>query len=217
MMAPKKQVTCARHVKLGSTPFSKVQNFEDHKKSLNLESIIIGVTEDNELLDVEINNRVGFFGEPDTSRGFTMSGNTVEPITLKEAKKEAFETWRGLFDDDPEQLTEMNERMGTNFRSPKSGAKFVLESDGELHGFDNSTLTDEVRYKGKDYLFRSGGGGQIGLDQKFKKLFVPKETVQHLKCLWDKYHLKKLPDGEKIPVITQDREKILQEAIKITR
>lgn len=53
-----------------------------------------------------------------------------------EARRYAREFWESYFEDSPEQIHDMNGRMGTNFRSPYSAAKFVLLCDGEYHGAD---------------------------------------------------------------------------------
>lgn len=172
--------------------------------------IIAGITEDNEIYLIEIEPK-----SPDHDY-FAMSADTVSPVTLKEAKNEARDTWVSLFQDDPDQLRDMNERMGTHFKTPESGAKYVLQVNGELHGFDNSTLTDEIHHKGKDWLFRAGSGGQHQ-ERRLKTYFISPDLFKKLMNIWDKYHLKKEnpPDMPEIP--DQDREKLLKKAIDIIR
>jgi hypothetical protein len=70
------------------------------------------------------------------------------------ARRDSQEYWESFFEDDPDQIRDMNERMGTNFRSPRSAARYVREHDGEFHGMD---VHDE--YKGK--LLICTGAGQI--------------------------------------------------------
>lgn len=52
------------------------------------------------------------------------------------AKKEALEYWRSYFEDNPEEIMSMNKRFNKRFTSSTGAAKFVLESDGDLHGID---------------------------------------------------------------------------------
>jgi hypothetical protein len=61
---------------------------------------------------------------------------------------QAREYWESYFNEDWNYIKEMNEKNGTNFRSPKSAAKYVLNCDGEYHGVDadSSLTTDKLVY-----------------------------------------------------------------------
>lgn len=83
---------------------------------------------------------------------FSVSGSEGEVVTVEQAKTMALEYWEGFFDDDPEQLANMNKRFSKCFRSSKLAAKFVIDTDGEYHGLDVDREED-----GKVYLVQSCG------------------------------------------------------------
>ena len=87
----------------------------------------------------------------------------------------------------------------------------VAEQEDWRAWFDNSTLTDEVDYKGDTYLFEALGGGQ-NRDQLDNLIvsFVPEKILEQIKSNWDKYHLKVIPKKDYFPVIEQDRDEILE-------
>jgi len=173
-----------------------------------LNKILAGITQDGEIYVLEITYR-----DPEHNY-FAMTGFTSTPVTLKEAKEEAYNTFLDYFSD-LENIREMNERLGTKFRSAKAAVKYVLEVDGELHGFDNSLLTDEIEYEGKTYLFRSGSAGQHQ-ERDLKDYFIPPATFKELMNIWSKFHLKE--ENPKLPSIPeQDWDKLLKKAIGIIR
>jgi len=57
-------------------------------------------------------------------------------VTRAQAKKEALAYWTSYFEEDWNQITELNKRFDKHFTRPSGAAKFVLETDGELHGLD---------------------------------------------------------------------------------
>lgn len=63
-------------------------------------------------------------------------GSEGRIVTRIAAKRQAREYWQSFFEEDRSQLHEMNDRCGTHYRTAKSAAKFVLDSDGEFHGLD---------------------------------------------------------------------------------
>lgn len=200
--------------------FTKVKSTAKSTASLNQKPIIIGLTEDDNIFWVEVSNNINPWGsDPQPDRGFSMSGSTSDIYSMDGAKKYAKQYWKDFFEGEPEQLSDMNERMGTKFRSASAGAKYVLDTDGELHGFDQDTALGEVEYKGKTYIFHSQSGGQLTdtMDEDvLKKIYVDKQTFETLKRLWNKFHMKQLPSKEGIPLIEQDKDAILQDAIKTT-
>jgi hypothetical protein len=66
----------------------------------------------------------------------SICGSEGRVLKRAAAKKEALEYWRNFFDDNPDELIEMNKRCGKRFTSATGAARFVLKSDGELHGLD---------------------------------------------------------------------------------
>lgn len=61
------------------------------------------------------------------------AGDVARPAA---AKRRALDFWRSFFEDSPGEIAAMNERCGTRFRSPTAAARYVLASDGDLHGLD---------------------------------------------------------------------------------
>lgn len=66
----------------------------------------------------------------------SISGSTGGVVTRAKAKGIALEYWRSWFEDNPEEIIGMNRRFGKRFTSAAGAARFVLETDGELHGLD---------------------------------------------------------------------------------
>jgi hypothetical protein len=82
----------------------------------------------------------------------SICGTAGEIITPKSAKAQALEYWKSYFVDCPEEITAMNERLGTAFRSPTSAARYVLRKDGEYHGLNVMAET-----KGRIFIGHSFG------------------------------------------------------------
>lgn len=57
-------------------------------------------------------------------------------VSRPQAKREAVEYWENYFEDEADARREMNERFGSNCRTPHSAALYVLRTDGEFHGLD---------------------------------------------------------------------------------
>lgn len=92
-------------------------------------------TKDNRYCTVEIrldNGRLSICGE---------EGRIETPAA---AREQALEFWRSYFEDEPGSIAEMNKRMGTNYRSATSAAKYVLRCDGQYHGLDATEVGDKV-------------------------------------------------------------------------
>lgn len=66
----------------------------------------------------------------------SICGSAGEVVRAPLARRMAVEYWESFFEDQPDELRSMNERMGTRFRSPRAAARFVLSTDGEYHGID---------------------------------------------------------------------------------
>lgn len=176
------------------------------QKGYKNDLIIVGVNAGNELVTLKMQY----------DKYFSISGSTLRVMTDNDAKKESLEYWESFFEDNPDQLKDMNERMGKKFRSSKSAAKYVIQEDGEYHGVDVDWEISPVEYKNKEYVFIFQSGGQVVDELNDLKLkFLPEETIEKIKTLWDKFHLEKdLPEGETIPYIAQDKEKTLNAAIE---
>jgi len=66
----------------------------------------------------------------------SVSGIAGYVCSYRQAKREAFEYWVGFFEDMPEEIAGMNKRCGSKCRNANGAARFVLATDGELHGLD---------------------------------------------------------------------------------
>lgn len=75
----------------------------------------------------------------------SICGSSGRVLTTARAKREALEYWLSFFDENPEELRSMNERCGTNYRSPRAAARYVLDTDGEFHGLDVDGKTADGR------------------------------------------------------------------------
>lgn len=67
---------------------------------------------------------------------FSICGTAGVIVKHRDAKRQALEYWTSFFEDEPSEIYAMNERFSRQFRTAKGAAKFVLETDGELHGVD---------------------------------------------------------------------------------
>jgi len=100
----------------------------------------------------------------------SICGSEGSIMTSARARAEARRYWESFFEESPGEMNSMNQRCGTAFRSPKSAARYVLDSDGELHGLD--VAREEG---GKVYVLE--GCGQIV--EELRKWFP--EAVPYLK------------------------------------
>lgn len=87
-------------------------------------------------LEVEVRVREDGF------KSLSICGTAGRVLTPAKARKTALQYWESFFEDQPEERHAMNERTGKNFRSAKSAAKFVVQTDGEYHGLDASMEQD---------------------------------------------------------------------------
>lgn len=141
----------------------------------------MGITKDGELYAIEIRH----------DKYLSICGETVRPVTEKDAKIMTIDSLADLFDD-TEELKSLNERNGTHFRSGNGAAKFICDVDGWETHFDNSLETDEV-IKGKTtWLFKSSCCGQHDepLIEGLAVSFYPASTEKLILDSWKAYHLK---------------------------
>ncbi len=68
----------------------------------------------------------------------SICGSEGRILKTAAAKREALAYWESFFDESPAELDAMNKKCGKRFTSSKSAARFVIESDGDLHGLDVS-------------------------------------------------------------------------------
>lgn len=66
----------------------------------------------------------------------SISGAEGPVITCEEGKEQALAYWTSFFEDEPDQLKDMEHRVRRFFDTPKAAAQFVLDTDGKFHGLD---------------------------------------------------------------------------------
>jgi len=65
----------------------------------------------------------------------SICGTAGDVCTKRQARWEAKRFLESYFDEG-DAIREMNERCGTNYRTSKGAARYVVEQDGEYHGLD---------------------------------------------------------------------------------
>ena len=175
-----------------------------------IKKLLVGITQDNELYFLEIDTTNG---KRNGYNEFTMSGFTVRPITREDAITQCKEM---LDEDQWKQAVEANSTtLGLN-----DWIKYVIDSDGELVGFDNSLFNNEVEVDGIDYLFSSESCGQHEEDD-LKHYFINSNLFKQLMKIWKQYHMKELPENSALSIveetkeIKQDFDLLAIEAVKI--
>lgn len=178
------------------------------------QKLFLGVTNDNELYYVEIENRKLGEQEPYLS----VTGSTVEAIEAEQGEAEAYERlmdgelWRMAVD---QQQTE---------EGLSEWANNVIAMDGWQSQYDIDQSIDPVQYEGKEYFFDSRSGGQHVIKlEDMKKLFVEVSVYKAIMRLWNEYHLKTAPKwGDKdygvynlVMEKQQEEEKLLAVALSV--
>lgn len=87
---------------------------------------------------------------------FAITGTEGYILTRAAAKREALQYWENFFEEMPTELANMNEQQGTNFRSHRRAAQYVLDTDGEFHGLDVFRETGDGK-KARVWVSHSGG------------------------------------------------------------
>lgn len=87
----------------------------------------------------------------------SICGSAGYVLTYAQAKKEALQYWESYFEDEPSQMKDMGERLGRKFRTARGAARFVLATDGELHGLDVYRETATGDKPSKVYVTHSCG------------------------------------------------------------
>lgn len=174
-------------------------------------TLLAGITKNNELYFLEIdttNDKRNGYNE------FSMSGFTVSPISKNEAKKQVLEH---LKDGEEWKFAVQNgkTKLGLN-----DWIKYVIKTDGVLAGFDNSLFENEIVVDGEIYIFESGACGQHE-ERELKHYFIDKELFVLLMQIWDRYHLKELPENsaksivEEAMRIRQDQNMLVEKAVRM--
>lgn len=167
--------------------------------------ILAGITKNDELYFIEINNK----------EYFSMTGFTVRPLFLEDAIRqnreslEDGELWR--------QAVEAKQtELGLN-----EWIDYVIEYDGNITMIDTSLFQEEITIDGDEYIFESQSCGQHQ-ENELKKYFIDEKLFTELMKLWEQYHLKVLSKNSTAEDIynwakeisqQQDINKLLTEAV----
>lgn len=139
--------------------------------------ILVGATKNKELYFLEIENK----------DYFSMSGFTVEPVEIEEAKKQSYESIRSLIEEETENIS------GLYLRDLEEVTREILQVDGELHGIDTSLFPERIEAGGDEYVFISQSCGQHELKaEDIETFFIDEFLFTNLLTMWKKYHLKKV-------------------------
>ena len=139
--------------------------------------ILVGVTQDNELYFLELTKRNTYF---------SMSGETVIPLDIEEAKERSYNSIKESIEEETRDINPLF------VRDIDEVTEQVLAIDGELHGLDISLFPENIEVNGTEYVFESGSCGQHE-EREFKKMFIDEKAFSEFMKLWEQYHLKELP------------------------
>lgn len=157
------------------TPHNKMKKNARHNSMER--KIMAGVTDDNELYFLEIENKSEGHGY------FAMSGFTAAPILVSEAEDRV----REHLEDGDEWKYAVKD--GRTELAKDEWVDFVIDTDGALAGFDNSLFPETVTVDDDEYIFESGSCGQHE-EFRIKHYFIDKMVFQNLMRAWKQYHLK---------------------------
>lgn len=170
--------------------------------------ILAGVTPDGDLyfLNITRENQNG---------QFSMTGETVRPIRREDAEQQTRESL------EDGELWKMAVESDSTTLGLDEWVDFVLATDGELSGFDNSLFDAEIEVNGEDWLFESSSCGQHQ-EKELAHYFIDKFLFDNLMRLWDTYHLKQAPtEGRDLGIldgallIEQDIEAEAKRAVEL--
>lgn len=142
--------------------------------------LLAGVTKENELYFLEIdptNNKRNGYPE------FTMSGFTVTPLELEDAKEKSYDSIVSLVEEETRGI------RGLYLRNIDEIAREIVEHDGNLSGIDTSLYEQTVEVDGLEYVFESQACGQHTEDE-LVHYFIPEALFGSLMKAWELAHLK---------------------------
>lgn len=159
--------------------------------------ILAGITRDDELYFLEIDTTNG---KRNGYNEFTMSGFTVKPITLEDAKNQSYESIKSLVEDETRDINNLY------LRDIDDITQNIVDSDGNLSGLDTSLFSETVALEnGTEYVFESGSCGQHK-EKELKHYFINENLYKQLLKIWDRYHLKELPENSAMSIIEETKE-----------
>ena len=157
--------------------------------------ILVGVTKENELYFLEISNE----------KYFSMSGFTIEPLELEEAKKQSYESIKNLVEEETRDIS------GLYLRNIDEIVEEVIKSDGNLSGLDTSLFSEEIEANGDEYVFLSQSCGQHELKaEEIKTFFIDEFLFINLLIMWKAYHLKQVDFNSTVEDILKWAKEISQ-------
>jgi hypothetical protein len=89
------------------------------------------VNDDGEFCRLEVELR-------DQGHGLELSicGTAGHVIDAEQARQDARESWVSFFEDQPDEIVELNGRLGVELYDAEEAADYVISVDGEYHGLD---------------------------------------------------------------------------------
>lgn len=139
--------------------------------------ILAGITEDDELYFLNVTT------ERDGKPYFSMTGETVRPITLEDAIDQSYESTKSLIE---EQTKDINDLY---LRDIDDIVQDVIDSDGNLSGIDTSLYPESVTVDNQEYVFESCSCGQHE-EKTLKHYFINQDSFRMLLKAWELYHMK---------------------------
>jgi hypothetical protein len=167
--------------------------------------IFVGITNDNELYFLEIENPgspLHSFTEHDY---FSMSGSTYRLVEETRGEEKARERL-----EDGELWKQAVEGDNTT-QSLEDWVELVLDTDGWESMFDFNYDYSPVEYKEQNYYFDFSACGQHEVPIADIKYFaIPQPAYAELLRIWKEHHLKK--ETPQLPAIVQNVDEELQKA-----
>jgi len=91
----------------------------------------------------------------------SITGQEGRILPRAEAERTALDYWIQFFEDQPDEITAMNQRSGSRCATAKAAARYVIKTDGKLHGLD--VARDEMASEAQDgEVWILDSCGQIG-------------------------------------------------------
>lgn len=145
----------------------------------NEKKVLAGITQDNELYFLNITT------QRDGKPYFSITGDTHAPITVEDAKERV---WDNLTDGELWRMAVQAEQTELGL---EEWALYVIDTDGNLSGFDNSIFDITVEVDGTEYMFESISCGQHE-EKDLKHYFIDKLVFINLMRAWKQYHMKSI-------------------------
>jgi hypothetical protein len=178
------------------------------------QSVLVGITSDNEFVELEINNG---------NRGhFSCSTNTFFPVNLDTAIERHRDSMIDLYT----RGEQFNNACDTDVEKHGDGSftitKTVNVTRTEVYDhIDNSLCPMEILIDGDTYILESGSCGQVrSIHDRIDEYFLDQELHESILEQWDNHHLDNdfrtdlvLPDMNKRKLIKSTIKELVNEGV----